>query len=73
MLHQKHTLWNVFLPRTQRVRCSMTIGSCSIWQMKPYPRIFLVMQAMTISWPMALIKKVMTVALALPMCGRLAL
>lgn len=35
ILHQKQTLFNVFLPLTNSVFCSITIGSWSIWQMKP--------------------------------------
>lgn len=35
MEDQKATLLSVFFPRTSLVRCSMTMGSCSIWQTKP--------------------------------------
>ena len=47
----------------------MTIGSWLIWAKKPYPLIFFVMQAITISCPMALMKKVMNVAQLRPICG----
>lgn len=73
ILHQKQTLFNVFLPLIHFVLCNITIGSWLICAKNPYPRIFLVIQAITISWPMADIKKVMRVAIGRPMWGLEAL
>ena len=67
---QKQMLLKTFRPRTYLVRCSMTMGNCIIWARNPYPLSFFVMQPMTSSWPMALIRKVMRVATGREKRGR---
>lgn len=59
-------LFNVSLPLTHFVLCSITIGSCSIWHTNPYPLTFFDMHPMTISCPTAEIKNVVTVAMGRP-------
>jgi hypothetical protein len=67
--HQKHTLLSTRFPLIHFVLCSMTIGNWLICAINPYPRIFFVIHAITISCPIALIKKVMRVAIGRPICG----
>ena len=67
---QKKILFSTFLPRTNLVRCSMTMGNCIIWARKPYPLSFFVMQPMTSSWPMALMRNVIKVATGREKRGR---
>ncbi len=71
--HQKHTLFSNRFPLTHFVLCNITTGSWLICAKNPYPLIFFVMHAMTISCPIALMRKVMSVAMGRPMCGREAL
>lgn len=67
---QKQMLLKTFLPLTNFVRCSMTMGNCIICARNPYPLSFFVIQAMTSSWAMALMKKVISVAMGRENLGR---
>jgi hypothetical protein len=71
--HQKHTLFSTLFPLIHFVLCNITIGSWLICARNPYPLIFFVMHAMTISCPMAEMRKVISVAMGRPMWGLEAL
>lgn len=58
-----------FRLRTTLIRCTATMGNCDICAANPYPRSFFVMQPMTSSWPNALTRKVISVAVLRDMYG----